>query len=322
MNKVSDETILRAQEGDASAFQEIYEAYYNYVFYHALKLCKNEANAKDVTQDVFIQVYRYIKNLREIDCFNVWLNRIVHSRFIKFIKKNKEVALESQDLNYFIEKSNSAKGQHFKTTLKDDEVLQMLIGRLSKKQSEVLSLMYFKQYTIPEISKIVGCPEGTVKSRLDYAKKMLAKEVRAFEKLEGRKLSFGADMLLPTASLGLIARITHVFHSSLASSSQALLVASASSMVVMSAVAIHETNNYIKQNEVPQLVNNTFEAVVYEDETVSTAKQAYYELLNWSTSADPEGKEEIIPIYESLQKTNSEYYELLKQNVQWNTAYK
>ena len=58
MEPISVEIIKNAQNGDVEAFQEIYEKTYQHVFSYALKLSKNEADAKDIAQETYIQVYQ------------------------------------------------------------------------------------------------------------------------------------------------------------------------------------------------------------------------------------------------------------------------
>lgn len=58
MDAISVEIIKNAQNGDVEAFQEIYEKTYQHVFSYALKLSKNEADAKDIAQETYIQVYQ------------------------------------------------------------------------------------------------------------------------------------------------------------------------------------------------------------------------------------------------------------------------
>lgn len=333
MEKVSLETIRLAQEGDEVAFQEIYEQCYTHVYYYALKLTHSDADAKDIAQDTFLQVYRSIKNLENPDYFSLWLNRIVYSKFMRQLDKRKETAIEADDLHYHLEHSDKAKKMNEERLLDDEEIIQQMIQRLTPKQKEVMELTYYQQYTAQEIAKLLQLPEGTVKSRIHQAKKALKTEIETFEAQENRKIILHTDALLPVVSLSFLGKLKSWL--SKQGMTQTMMVASATSLVLISGVAIKNTsdaaNNLQEKGEAqslqtPALPKKAFEPVRYQEKQIDSAKSAYYTLMAWAPDAEhvktktKEEKQVIQSVLKELLESKSSYIQQLEANG-WMEAY-
>lgn len=333
MEKVSLETIRLAQEGNEEAFQEIYEQCYTHVYYYALKLTHSDADAKDIAQDTFLQVYRSIQNLENPDYFSLWLNRIVYSKFMRQLDKRKETAIEADDLHYHLEHSDKAKKMNEERLLDDEEIIRQMIQRLTPKQKEVMELTYYQQYTAQEIAKLLQLPEGTVKSRIHQAKKALKTEIETFEAQENRKIILHTDALLPVVSLSFLGKLKSWL--SKQGMTQTMMVASATSLVLISGVAIKNTsdaaNNLQEKGEAqslqtPALPKKAFEPVKYQEKQIDSAKSAYYTLMAWAPDAEhvktktKEEKQIIQSVLKELLESKSGYIQQLEANG-WMEAY-
>lgn len=333
MEKVSLETIRLAQEGNEVAFQEIYEQCYTHVYYYALKLAHSDADAKDIAQDTFLQVYRSIQNLENPDYFSLWLNRIVYSKFMRQLDKRKETAIEADDLHYHLEHSDKAKKMNEERLLDDEEIIRQMIQRLTPKQKEVMELTYYQQYTAQEIAKLLQLPEGTVKSRIHQAKKALKTEIETFEAQENRKIILHTDALLPVVSLSFLGKLKSWL--SKQGMTQTMMVASATSLVLISGVAIKNTsdaaNNLQEKGEAqslqtPALPKKAFEPVRYQEKQIDSAKSAYYTLMAWAPDAEhvktktKEEKQIIQSVLNELLESKSGYIQQLEANG-WMEAY-
>lgn len=333
MEKVSLETIRLAQEGNEEAFQEIYEQCYTHAYYYALKLTHSDADAKDIAQDTFLQVYRSIQNLENPDYFSLWLNRIVYSKFMRQLDKRKETAIEADDLHYHLEHSDKAKKMNEERLLDDEEIIRQMIQRLTPKQKEVMELTYYQQYTAQEIAKLLQLPEGTVKSRIHQAKKALKTEIETFEAQENRKIILHTDALLPIVSLSFIGKLKSWL--SKQGMTQTMMVASATSLVLISGVAIKNTsdaaNNLQEKGEAqslqtPALPKKAFEPVRYQEKQIDSAKSAYYTLMAWAPDAEhvktktKEEKQIIQSVLNELLESKSGYIQQLEANG-WMEAY-
>lgn len=334
MEKVSIETIRLAQGGDDKAFQEIYQQCYNHVYYYALKLTHSDADAKDIAQETFLQVYRSIHKLQNPNYFSLWLNRITYSKFMRLLDKQKETAIESDDLRYHLDQSDKAKRMNDERLLDDEEVIQEMIQRLTPKQREVMELTYYQQYTALEIAKLLQLPEGTVKSRIHEAKKALKKEIQAFEKQENRKVILHTDVVLPIVSFSLLGKLKSFLTQQ--GMTQTMMVTSVASMVVVSTIAVKETvavvNNANNQKDEPQTVQaaslpkKSFQPVHYQEKQIDSAKSAYYTLKAWAPDAEHvktksiEEKHAIQSILDELLESDSGYIKELESSG-WLEAY-
>ena len=169
--------VNKVKEGDSQAFAELYSLTYQKVYLLALSILKKKSMAEDITQEVFINVLESINTLENPKLFIAWVNKITYTHCIHEIykrKKLKEVRsdnilpimfdeLEDNDpLNAYISKEDSIEFMH-------------LINKLTRIQSTILVLKYFEGLKISEIAYILDIPEGTVKSRLNKAKKKFQK---------------------------------------------------------------------------------------------------------------------------------------------------
>ena len=161
-------------KGDIKYFEDIYTEYHDKVYFIALSVLKNEQDSEDITQEVFTQVYKSINNLDDIDKFNAWISKIAISKSIDSIRNKKRINNKESYGDYDFLQIDS--GENIESNLIEHErnkLILNLIQQLPEKKRIVLSLFYYNELKIDEIAKVVGCPVGTVKSRLNSAKKEL-----------------------------------------------------------------------------------------------------------------------------------------------------
>ena len=161
-------------KGDMKYFEDIYIEYYDKVYFIALSVLKNEQDSEDITQEVFTQVYKSISNLDDINKFNAWISRIALSKSIDSIRKKKRINNKESYGDYDFHNVDS--GENIESNFIEHErnkLILNLIQQLPEKKRIVLSLFYYNELKIEEIAKVIDCPVGTVKSRLNSAKKEL-----------------------------------------------------------------------------------------------------------------------------------------------------
>lgn len=165
--------------GDALAFVVLVNRYKNMVFTLAFRMLKNREEAEEVAQDTFVKVFRSLEKFKGESKFSTWVYRITYNGCLDRLKKlNKEprvVTLDELDRSAmetmtnaldFLEQRERAKLiQHSLQTLPDDYGL-------------LLTLFYFEELTLEEISVIVGKTTNHVKVKLFRARKRLAKVLR------------------------------------------------------------------------------------------------------------------------------------------------
>jgi RNA polymerase sigma-70 factor, ECF subfamily len=181
IKEYSDEQImLLVQKGRTEALSELYDRYSGKMlnfFYRMLN--KDIDNAKDFAQDLFLKI---ISNPSAFDCskkFSVWIYTIAGN-----MCKNeyRRVSVRNEHKNSMIHQYTDNKSyiedkidyKLFKTNL--DESLE----KIDTNQKEIFLLRFQQELSIKEISEILQCPEGTIKSRLFYTVKILSDRLKVF----------------------------------------------------------------------------------------------------------------------------------------------
>lgn len=179
--------IVQAQKGDQSAFEELVYRYDRNVLSIALKYALNEDDAKDLYQEVFIRVYRGLKNFRFQSEFSTWLFRITTNVCLTYKSRSKDHLKISISSNY---NSDDVEDKTMKELVYEGsspeeissgsdigELVNAAVETLSPKQKMTFILKHYEGYKIREIAEMLNCKEGTVKKYLFDAIKNLRKKL-------------------------------------------------------------------------------------------------------------------------------------------------
>ena len=186
--KLSDtDLIIQAQKGDQSAFEELVYRYDRNVLSVAMKYANDEDDAKDLYQEVFIRVYRGLKNFRFQSEFSTWLFRITTNVCLTYKSRSKEHLRVSINKNFDDEKSelsateeliyDGSSPEEISSGTDLGEIVNAAVESLSPKQKMTFILKHYEGYKIREIAEILNCKEGTVKKYLFDAVKNLRKKL-------------------------------------------------------------------------------------------------------------------------------------------------
>ncbi|MGN0435929.1 MAG: RNA polymerase sigma factor [Wujia sp.] len=184
-----------ATSGDRQAFEELYRQTYYVVYYTCFNLLKNEQDAQDVTQDVYVTVMNTLQTLEDKGKFMPWLNRIAVNKCKDFLKKNRTVSVDVENMeNAPLEENESFLPEEYAINqAKRQVVLNIMRSTLSEKEYQTVFLYYFNGLTIPEIADVMECPVGTVTYRLSAARGKIKQGVLAYEnKTDDKLYSFAA----------------------------------------------------------------------------------------------------------------------------------
>src|SRR5438034_6166136 len=99
-DRSEEEAITRAQRGDAEAFEYLYKAHCRHVFSVCLRMIKNPAEAEDLTQQTFLQVFRKLGTFRGQSEFSTWLHRVTVNIVLMQLRRKKRAELLFEDLNH------------------------------------------------------------------------------------------------------------------------------------------------------------------------------------------------------------------------------
>ena len=191
--KVTDEVLIkRFQDGDEEAFNELVARYKDPLFNYVARMLKDRVYAEDIVQETFVRVYRNRDRYQQIAKFSTWIYTIA----INLTKTE----LRRQNLRRFFSLSGSADSSksfelpdtkiNLEKSAEDTivgERIKEAIAELPKTFREVIVLRDIQELSYDEISKIVGVPLGTVKSRVNRGRTRLQKKLRDLHPSGGRK---------------------------------------------------------------------------------------------------------------------------------------
>jgi len=160
--------VLRSQIGDEVAFQELLALYGPHLLRFTRKMIESPETADDLTQEIWVAIFRGLPGLRDVDKFRPWAFRIARDRIYReYRRRNVGVRpLDDNELEALPEIEETS------VTLEAGE-LQESLDLIPPDQREVLVLRFFEEMSYEEIARVTGCTLGTVRSRIHYAKRAL-----------------------------------------------------------------------------------------------------------------------------------------------------
>lgn len=219
-NDVLKELVQKAAAGDRAAFEELYRTTCRSVYFTCFGFVKDEQEAQDIAQDVYLTAFEQLGTLEDAGKFKSWLYRIAANKSIKHLRKKQPVLpgddkledLETEENENFLPEEYALNADKRKL------VLEITRKVCTDVQYQTILLYYFNELSIAEIAEIMECLEGTVKNRLSVARSKIKEGVLRYEKKSGDKLhSFAVipflttlftaqmqDMPMPSFSLGFL----------------------------------------------------------------------------------------------------------------------
>ena len=198
-NKLT-ELVDEFKGGNSDAFTGIYDLTKNQLYAYALVLKKNQDAALDLLQETYVKIYRSIDQLNNSDKFLPWAKTILHnSAFSDFRRSKKETLLYSGQ-EELIEDIRETERESIPEDRLDMQELKDIIltisESLSDEQRATLFAFYYDELKIREIAEIMGCSEGTVKSRLSNGRRLFKSKLEEYEKKHDLKLHGITALLL------------------------------------------------------------------------------------------------------------------------------
>jgi len=184
------ELIDQLKKGDYSALEGIMGLYQDYVYTIALQMIKKKESAEEITQDVFVRVFKKISSYEERSKFSTWLFTIVYRISLNYISKKNILVpdsdLQSRETNWENSKINEYESKadkhmwdelHSETEYGNDkqEIIWDAINQLNVQQGVIVSLFYLQQFSVNEVAEIIQLPINTIKTQLFRGRNNLKK---------------------------------------------------------------------------------------------------------------------------------------------------
>jgi RNA polymerase sigma-70 factor (ECF subfamily) len=186
MSLTDYQLITNAQKGDMNAFEELVFRYDKHVLNIAKSFRNNDEDAKDIYQEVFMRVYRGLKNFQFKSEFTTWLFRITTNVCIthQSRKKNhdsihRELS-NDDDVTITLEDTLSDNKSADELTIGGDiaKHINYVLEELPAKQKMAFTLKYYQEYKIREIAEMMQCTDGAVKKYLFMATHKMRSRLR------------------------------------------------------------------------------------------------------------------------------------------------
>jgi RNA polymerase sigma-70 factor (ECF subfamily) len=184
------EIVRRVQAGEVAAFDALVRKYRERIYSVVYHLTSNRDDAADMAQDAFIKAFQSINRFKGQSSFFTWLYRIAVNTTYTHLRKARLRSFFSLDdvkeggegvewLKELSVEPSIGKAAYIKEI---QEKLNEAFQKLSIKHRTVVTLFEIEGFSHTEIAEIVGCSEGTVRSRLHYAKQQLQSDLKAYLK--------------------------------------------------------------------------------------------------------------------------------------------
>ncbi len=165
------EAICQCQAGDLAALGVLFELHHQAVLRTAYGIVHNYDLAEDITQEVFIELPTSIKRFDQQRPFPPWLYTVVVRRSLKELRHRKDQYVPDDEIFKLPSADLSPEEQVEQWELED--AVWAVVETLDLKHRAVVVLYYYQGFSEAAISKALDCPRGTVKSRLNVARKLL-----------------------------------------------------------------------------------------------------------------------------------------------------
>ena len=187
MNRSVTALVRRMTAGDSQAFDQLMEYYYPKVLRMAYLISGSHADSEDIVQETFVLCWMNRKKIKEPEHFSNWLYKTLTREAWRFCRKNrKEQPVEEV---FGEDEPGGASVLEEVMNRSREKELYRAIRNLPVKQRTAVVLYYFNQMSAREIAGIMGCLEGTVKSRLYTARMNLKKELMEEQQKVGREVT-------------------------------------------------------------------------------------------------------------------------------------
>jgi len=177
----ADDRRLLAQiaRGERDAFEAFYGRFATHVYRFVRELVRDDGIAEELTGDVMVQVWRGAQSYSGRSRVRTWVFGIAHHKAIDALRRRRLPAVEIDAALGVAGVADEPETELLRAY--DRERIERALGELSPEHRAVVELTFVEAFSQAEIAEIAGCPVGTVKTRLFYAKERLRNALRTAE---------------------------------------------------------------------------------------------------------------------------------------------
>ncbi len=164
--------VQQLKRRDKNAFDALYETYKDILLRMAYLVSGNREDAEDIVQETFVKCYLHIGELKKEEGFRPWLFQILYRTAYRHVKKRgREIPGEDIGMQAMATDEVTSLDQIVKS--ETEKIIIDAVRQLDMKHRAVIVMYYYNELSAKEIAKVLGCSQGTVKSRLHNGRKKL-----------------------------------------------------------------------------------------------------------------------------------------------------
>jgi RNA polymerase sigma-70 factor (ECF subfamily) len=164
--------IARIAGQDQQAIEVLFARYQVRVFRFIQRRVRSEAIAEELTNEVFMEVWRSAAKFEGRSSLTSWMLGIAHNKAVSMLRKRRDDELDDDAARAIEDDADDPEVTAQKTD--KGARLRACLDRLSNDHKTIVDLVYYQEMSIAEVAEIVGIPENTVKTRMFYARKKLS----------------------------------------------------------------------------------------------------------------------------------------------------
>lgn len=187
MSNLEKLLIKKSQSGDVESFELLISSYDKRAYNIAYRIMGNDEDAKDMAQDALIRVFKSLKDFKGQAAFSTWLYRIVTNVCLDELRRRKNEKYVSIDSTIHTDSgelhmelcSDKETPESIYEVVEQREMIRKAIRELNEDYRSVIVLRDIQGFSYEEISGILSCSLGTVKSRINRGRAMLRDKLKA-----------------------------------------------------------------------------------------------------------------------------------------------
>jgi RNA polymerase sigma-70 factor, ECF subfamily len=173
-DELSDENLIKAIVlGNEAAMRALYARHHVRVYHFIVRLGCDTDRAEDVVSEVFLTVWRQAGTFESRSLVSTWIMSIARFKALTALSRRREPQLDEQSMEMVADDADTPE----QTVLHNDRRahLRRCIEQMSRDHREVIDLVYYHEKSVEEVAKVLNLPKNTVKTRMFYARKHLAR---------------------------------------------------------------------------------------------------------------------------------------------------
>jgi len=176
MNTKPDEYFIeQTLNGNVNAFAFLVEKYKHMVYTLAIRIVKNREEAEEISQDVFVKAFKNLGKFKGESKFSTWIYKIAYYASLDILKKKKRF-VNSENIDEFneVDLGNIKDALEYLHEKERKKIINDALLKLNEDERIILTLYYFEELPVKEISKVVNLSEDNIKTKLFRSRKKLA----------------------------------------------------------------------------------------------------------------------------------------------------